>query len=502
MNRRDFMKTMTAGGLGLGLASSALGRLAGGAGGEDAPNIVFLMADDQCYYSMGCYGNSDVKTPNMDQLGADGVVFDNHYNTTSICMASRASVMTGLYEYRHGCNFSHGHMQAETWAGAYPPLLRKAGYLTAFAGKFGFHVQRANPGQAFDVWCSGGIQSKYDTAKNGGMKKYAKEYPHSTLSYGAFGRDVIRQSRRENKPFCLSISFKAPHRPWTPDPRFDDVYKGKTWTRPGNFGREHAKHLSEQSKQGRQWQRWTQWNYDSDYDGVMTLYHRLVYGIDVAIGMIREELDRQGVADNTIIVYTSDNGFLCGSHGYGGKVLPLEESARAPLMIYDPRQDAKLRSRRSSALTGNIDFAPTILRWAGLTPPAGMDGRSLAPLLDDPKAEVHEHLAFINAWPRNMPTTSLSVVRARWKYTWWWYAGDGMAPDEDLFDTDNDPLEARDLAGDPRHRKVIEDLRARYDREVDAWRKGVVNYNEYERFGELFDRDVPWSRKAELLAGN
>jgi arylsulfatase A-like enzyme len=414
-------------------------------------------------------------------------------------MASRASVMTGLYEYRHGCNFSHGHMQADTWAGSYPLLLRKAGYMTAFAGKFGFHVQGANQGRAFDVWASGGIQSKYDTTKNRGMAKYAKEYPHSTLSYGAFGRDIIKQAKKADRPFCLSISFKAPHRPWTPDPRFDEVYAGRKWTRPGNFGREHADHLSKQSKQGRQWQRWTQWNYDSDYDGVMTLYHRLVYGIDVAIGMIREELDRQGLAENTIIVYTSDNGFLCGSHGYGGKVLPLEESARAPLMIYDPRKPASLRGRRSAALTGNIDFAPTILDWAGADIPEHMDGKSLTPLLADPTRDVHEHLAFINAWPRNYPTTSLSIVRKRWKYTWWWYAGEGMEPDEDLFDTDNDPLELKDLAEDPRYASVMADMRARYDREVAAWKRRVVSYNEYEKFGELFDREADWSAKRKLI---
>ena len=98
------------------------------------PNIIFLLADDQCTYSVGCYGNKDVQTPNMDRLGREGVIFDNHYNTTAICMASRANIMTGLYEYRTGCNFSHGNMKAETWAKSYPVLLREAGYLTAFAG--------------------------------------------------------------------------------------------------------------------------------------------------------------------------------------------------------------------------------------------------------------------------------------------------------------------------------------------------------------------------------
>ena len=107
---------------------------------EKKPNIIFLFTDDQNIASVGCYGNPEVKTPNMDQLGRDGVIFDKHYNTTSICMASRASVFTGMYEYKTGTNFSHGDMRPEVWNKSYPVLLRQAGYLTAFAGKFGLKV--------------------------------------------------------------------------------------------------------------------------------------------------------------------------------------------------------------------------------------------------------------------------------------------------------------------------------------------------------------------------
>ena len=107
------------------------------------PNIVFLFADDQSTYSVGCYGNKDVQTPNMDQLARDGVAFDKHYNTTAICMASRANVFTGMYEYKTGCNFQHGNMHADVWSKSYPVLLREAGYLTAFAGKFGLSRSKA-----------------------------------------------------------------------------------------------------------------------------------------------------------------------------------------------------------------------------------------------------------------------------------------------------------------------------------------------------------------------
>ena len=183
------------------------------------PNIIFLLADDQCTYSVGCYGNKDVKTPQMDRLGNDGVIFDNHYNTTAICMASRANIMTGKYEYKTGCNFMHGDMKPDVWNDSYPVLLRKSGYLTAFAGKFGFKVEgKGLCEEDFDQWGGGPGQTHFETAKNKSMAKYADKYPHSTLSYGAFGQDVIKKAVKEDKPFCLSISFKAPHRPVTPNP--------------------------------------------------------------------------------------------------------------------------------------------------------------------------------------------------------------------------------------------------------------------------------------------
>lgn len=104
------------------------------------PNIIFLLSDDQSTYSMGCYGTPGAKTPNLDKLADDGIVFDNHYDTTAICMASRANVLTGMFEYKTGCNFEHGDLLREHWLKSYPMLLRKAGYRTAFAGKLGIEV--------------------------------------------------------------------------------------------------------------------------------------------------------------------------------------------------------------------------------------------------------------------------------------------------------------------------------------------------------------------------
>lgn len=454
---------------------------------EKRPNIVFLLADDQALWTLGCYGNEDVKTPHIDQLAAEGLVFENHYDTTAICMASRANIFTGLYEYRHGCNFGLGDLTQELWNSSYPMLLRKAGYTTAFAGKFGVEVEgRKLPEEDFDMWGGGPGQTQYATKKNKSMAKYADEFPHSTLSYGAFGRDFIRASAEGDKPFCLSISFKAPHKPETPDPKFDDVYAGKTFKKPANYGREQGEHFSEQSRQGRQYERFHSWRYADQYDEVMRIYHQQIYGIDQAVGMIVAELEAQQLLEDTIVIYTSDNGFLNGSHGYGSKVLPYEEASRVPLIIRVPG----VKPGRREALTGNIDLGPTMLAAAGVDAPENLDGVSLLPLLEDPELEVRDSLALMNFWGPEA-VHSFAVVTRDWKYVLWNYAGKGMAPAEELYDMRRDKLELENAALNPEKRPQLAEMQKLYDREVEAiaeksWRPA------YQAYGERFKRGFDW----------
>lgn len=461
----------------------------------ERPNIIFLLADDQNTDSMGCYGNPDVQTPNLDKLANDGIAFDNHYNTTAICMASRASIMTGMYEYKTGCNFAHGDMLVGTWEKSYPKLLRAAGYRTAFAGKFGFELRETPespklelPSDDFDRWGGGPGQTSYNTSKNQSMVAYAEEYPHSTLSYGAFGRDFIKDSAKSNTPFCLSISFKAPHKPATPDPQFDEIYAGKTFRKAANYGREFGEHFSEQSKQDRQYARFYSWNYADKYDQVMATYHQQIYAIDVALGMIRQELEAQGLAENTVIIYTSDNGFFCGAHGYGSKVLPYEEATRVPMIIFDPRHANSGKRLRSDALTGNIDFAPTILKLAGLPVLENMDGEDLMQVYEAPKSSIHNSLALINVWGKE-PTRALAVVTEKMKYINWSYNLKGFEVTEELYHLGKDPMELTNQFGNPEYRLALQQMRETYDRHLDHWKKEAVPYNNYQAYGEIFDRN-------------
>ena len=465
-------------------------------------NIIFLLADDQNTLSLGCYGNKEVQTPNIDKLGEEGLIFDRHYNTTAICMASRASILTGMYEYKTGTNFTHGDMKPEVWEKSYPILLQEAGYLTAFAGKFGLEVEgKGICEDDFDFWGGGPGQTYYETAKNKSMAKYAREYPHATLSYGAFSQDVIKEAVNQDKPFCLSISFKAPHKPAKPDPKFDNVYKDKTFTKPLNFGREKGEHLSLHSKQGRQYARFYDWNYATNYDEEMRKYYQQIYAIDVALGMIRSELEKQGIAENTVIIYTSDNGFISGSHGYGSKVLPMEESSRVPLIVFDPRSKSEETKHRTGALTANIDFAPTILDLANDPIPENMDGISLLPLLEKPEEDLREQIAFINVFGSSPATHSLSCITKELKYTFWWYSDDTMKPTEELFNLKEDPYELKNYAtlSDTQTVANLEKMRSNYDKELDKWKENAVPYNQYQCYGVLFDRVLPYSEKLSAI---
>ena len=460
---------------------------------DDRPNIIFLMTDDQNVRSLGCYGAPGVETPNIDALAADGVAFDRHYDTTAICMACRATVMTGLLEYRHGVNFGtgtvgDGQMRKEDWEQSYPMLLHKAGYRTAFAGKFGFTIEDTSksgryPEDDFDMWGGGPGQTSFITARNKSMVQYAKNYPHSTRSYGAFGSDFIKESAKKDQPFCLSISFKAPHRPVQPDPLFDDIYAGALFPKPENFGREHGMHFPEQSRRGRQYQRFEEWHYNDAYDEVMAKYYQLIYAVDVAIGMIREAVETAGVKHKTLIIFTSDNGYLCGAHGYGSKVLPYEESSRVPLIIYDPRSEKK--AGRCNVATGNIDLAATILDAALGRPNHGNGTSLLKHYVNNNNPKRDRIIPLINVWGPEQ-VFSLGFVKGEWKYIYWPYTGDGMKATAEMYNLKEDPLELHNRINDNATRDIRVQLEKDYANLIHDWTQQAIDRPHYKKAVNLF----------------
>ncbi|MEC8905982.1 MAG: sulfatase/phosphatase domain-containing protein, partial [Verrucomicrobiota bacterium] len=233
----------------------------------------------------------------------------------------------------------------------------------------------------------------------------------------------------------------------------------------------------------------------SRYDDVMRKYHQLVHGIDFATGMILDALKENGALDNTVIIYTSDNGFLCGSHGYGSKVLPYEESVRVPMIIFDPRHKSRDQGIRVSALTGNIDIAPTILELAGLKADPETEGKSLLSLLDEPEKEIHSQLYLMNCWGP-AAAQSLGVVTRDWKYIYWYYGKD-MNPTEELFDMRKDKLELFNVANDSQQKKALQFMRGHYDKAVASIKNKAAPTHKV--YGKLFDRKIPWNQKKSLI---
>ncbi len=494
-NRRAFLRAAVASPI-MGAAKAA-----------KRPNIVFLLTDDQACNALGCMGNRYIQTPNLDKLSADGVTFDRHYDTTAICMGSRATIMTGMYEYKTGCNFTHGSLSADRFARSYPVLLRDAGYRTGFAGKLGFAVtpgMDSNPSdetwdrlpvREFDWWRGWLGQGSYVTAEHQYLAKFAAEYPHTTRALGAAAQEFIRQSANDGRPFCLSISFKAPHKPMVPDPIDTKLYEGVEFPLPHNYGPAGAGHLAKQALTSREYHDRFEWYPEKTYQKSLRIYYQQVYGVDYAVGMVRQELERQGMADNTVLIFTSDNGFFCGSHFFQGKALPYEEGSRAPLIIHDPRNPSH-RGSRCSSLTGSIDIAPTILAFAGLTAPDNMDGRSLAALLDRPAGELRDTMALIQFWPWfSHHSEAFSVVSRRYKYIYWFYAGESWTPVEELYDLEKDPYEMANVIAAPEYQPVLEQMRAAYDRHHQHLKLNCVNGNGYRRYIQWTDRHLDPKQK-------
>ncbi len=428
------------------------------------PNILFLLTDDQRWNALGCMGDPNIKTPNLDHLAREGVIFRNHFVTTSICCVSRASIFTGQYERRHGIGDFSKPFTAAQWAQTYPALLRKHGYRTGFIGKFGVGNAKAIAAMAkeFDYWRG--------LAGQGGRYFIQPDDPthmHATARMGGQALEFLAGGST-NQPFCLSISFIAPHardhmpREFTPDLRDESIYADNVIPHPPTATEAYFEQLPKSVQTSEARRRW-HWRFDTPekFQHNTKDYFRLISGIDREVGRIRAELKERGLADNTVIIFTSDNGYSLGDRGLAGKWFMYEESLRDPLIIFDPREPAYHRSRTEDAMTLNIDFAPTMLSLAGVTPPFGMQGRSLVPLManhhpSDWRTEFfYEH----HFGPKILPPSE-GVRTEHWAYIRW-VNEDPLI--EELYDLDSDPLEAHNRVTEPHDAETLAQLRARWE---------------------------------------
>ena len=426
------------------------------------PNIVFLLADDLRWNALGCMGDKVVQTPNIDRLAAQGALFRNHFVTTSICCVSRASIFCGQYERRHGIWDFATPFTEKQWRQTYPALLRQAGYRTGFIGKFGVgkdaYIKAME--KEFDYWRGLPGQGGLFFDKNDPTGQ------HKTARFGDQALEFLRGSE-PGKPFCLALSFTAPHardkqpREFWPDPREEPLFTNDSVAVPKTATEEFFRRLPKSVQESESRVRWKlRFDTEEKFQRITKDYYRLIAGIDREVGRVVEELGRLGLGTNTVVVFTSDNGFFFGERGLADKWYMYEESIRVPLIVVDPRLGPAARGRAVDAMTLNIDFAPTFLDWAGLRPPRAMQGRSLQPLTrgEQPKDWRAEFFYEHHFGPKIIPPSE-GVRTERWSYLRWINENPVV---EELYDVQADPLEEHDLASSPASAKTLNELRARW----------------------------------------
>lgn len=413
----------------------------------ERPNIIFILTDDQRKDSLPVYGNDFVKTPHLDAMAKESIVFDKAAVNSAICTPSRACYFLGQYERRHAINFNSGTALAKkAWDLSYPMQLRKAGYFTGYVGKN--HVPVGAEGyktglidESFDYWYAGHghiffyPKTRHDIfkgAKADTQIEIVHEGAEGFLS-GAFisGARTFLENRPKDQPFCLSICLNTPHGAGVGTmkmlPTDPELYRTRYRGRMEEIGLPEtyiARADLKEPKLPKDVLRME--NRQEIYDYVNqpeTLRERLVRkyqtitGIDLMIGGIRGQLKELGLEKNTVLIFTSDHGILLGEHGLGGKALNYEPCLNVPLIIHDPRLPEARKGKRSNALTESVDIAATILDLAGLSSGSEMQGRSLVDVLAGETDFVRDYSFAENLWSNVFGNPRCESLRGqRFKY--------------------------------------------------------------------------------------
>ncbi|WP_297086523.1 sulfatase-like hydrolase/transferase [uncultured Draconibacterium sp.] len=409
-------------------------------------NFVFVLTDDHRYDLLGCTGNNLIKTPHIDKLANDGVLFTNAHITSAICTPSRVSMFLSQFERKHGINFNSGtSMSDEAWEKSYPVVMRKNGYYTGYIGKNHAPIGDGGYGsgvmeESFDYWYAGhGHLSFYPKnrhkifkgAKNDTQVEVMNEGVDDFFSneYRLEGAKHFLENRPDDQPFCLSICFNLPHGASTSTMKllptdsslYRTAYRDVEIPMPENYiTKADIKspklpaeiHFANERQEG--------YNY---VDTPETLKERMirnyqaVTGIDGLIGSLRKTLAQNGLDENTIIIFTSDHGIFWGEHGLGGKALCYEVCTHVPMIIYNPMAPGKAKGVISDQLVQTIDIAPTMLEYAGIEKPEAFQGKSLAALVDGHTETVRDYLFTENLWSTQFGNPRCeSVQNKEWKY--------------------------------------------------------------------------------------
>jgi arylsulfatase A-like enzyme len=466
------MRLTVFGGLALGAMATFQGYDSSGQGKPKSPNIIFILTDDHRAGALGYAGNTIIQTPQMDRIAREGVYFANAFVTTPICAASRASILTGLYERTHGYTFQQGFLQKTYMDISYPAVLRQNGYYTGFYGKLG--VEYGDPESLFNRAEIYDRETRYNDRRGYFYKMIGEDTVHLTRFTGHKALDFIRNAPSD-KPFCLSLSFSAPHaHDNAPDQYFwqeksNTRYAQETIPPPEMADDQFFFALPREVRDGFNRTRW-KWRFDTPekYQRSVKGYYRMISEIDDEIGEIRKELENKGLAKNTVLIFMGDNGYFLGERQLADKWLMYDLSLRVPMVIFDPR--AKVHSDVTDMVL-NIDIAGTILDLAGVGAPKPYQGVSLVPYLRGSKPDVpREAILFEHLWDFPQIPSSEGIRTNEWKYLRYRF----IAAPEELYNLRSDPAERVNLAGNPDYTTVLARLRKECDARIEKYKSAKL----------------------------
>jgi len=490
-NRREFLRT-----IGLGAAALAVpGCMEAGEGwfgwGEaKKPNILFIMSDDHAAQALSCYDSKINQTPNLDRIAQEGMRFENSFCTNSICAPCRAVILTGKYSHING-KIDNSAQEFDGTQQTFPKLLQAAGYETAMIGKW--HL-RSDP-TGFDYWNvlpGQGVYYNPTLIEMGERKKY-EGYVTDIITDFAL---AWLKNRTSDKPFCLMCHHKAPHRNWQPGPDHLTMYDGETMWEPETLFDDYStrsdaarrqemtieRHLTRNDlkldpPRGLNEEQLAAWNaaYEPKnkefeaanltgddlvrwkYQRYIKDYLRCIASVDDNVGRVLDYLDESGLADNTIVVYTSDQGFYLGEHGWFDKRFMYRESLRMPLLV---RYPGKIKPGAvSEEIVLNLDFGETFLDYAGVKAPPDMQGESFRGILEGKTPRDWREAMYYHYYEYpavHQVKRHYGIRTKRYKLIHFYHDIDAW----ELFDLEKDPHEVNNIYDDPAHAALIVELKA------------------------------------------
>lgn len=477
----------------------------------EKPNILFIMSDDHAWQAIGAYNHpvsQIAPTPNIDRIANEGMVFTQTFCSNSICGPSRATIITGKHSHING--FTHNGKKFDGSQQTLPKLLQKAGYETAIVGKW--HL--AGEPTGFDYWNIINDQGSYYNPDFVTPGDTVRHIGYATDLITDFSLEWLKNNRNKEKPFFMMLHHKAPHRNWMPSPRNLNKYDSVKFPVPETYfdnyeGRQAAaeqemniyQHMYEghdlkmsiaKGSDSLRYNRWpgeftrmtpeqdSIWKaayrpkndafYDANLDEkgealwkfqrYMQDYMACIASVDEGVGQVLDYLKEAGLDKNTIVVYTSDQGFYLGEHGWFDKRFMYEESFRMPFLIRYP--GVIEAGTVSDALTQNIDFAETFLDFAGVPIPNDMQGMSMKPIMvsgtpDDWRTALYYHYYEYPAF--HMVKRHYGIRTDRYKLIHFYNDIDTW----ELFDLEKDPNEMNNLIDDPGYDQIEEQLRKQLD---------------------------------------